>query len=223
MNHLTALLLGFGVDLLLGDPRWLPHPVQGIGWLIGKLEAVLRRCFPTTERGERRAGVWLAALTVGLTGLATGLCLFLAGLLHPAVRFALEVVISWQILATKSLRRETMKVVQALERGTLDDARRAVSMVVGRDTAQLTEAEVLAADVETVAENAADGILAPLLWAAVLGPVGGMCYKAVNTLDSTVGYQNERYLNFGRASALLDDACNWVPARVAGFLMCLAL
>lgn len=222
MNHLTALLLGFGVDLLLGDPRWLPHPVQGIGWLIGKLEAVLRRCFPTTERGERRAGVWLAALTVGLTGLTTGLCLFLAGLLHPAARFALEVVISWQILATKSLRRETMKVIRALEHGTLDDARRAVSMVVGRDTAQLTEAEVLAADVETVAENAADGILAPLLWAAVLGPVGGMCYKAVNTLDSTVGYQNERYLNLGRASALLDDACNWVPARVAGFLMCLA-
>ena len=90
MNHLTALLLGFGVDLLLGDPRWLPHPVQGIGWLIGKLEAVLRRRFPTTEQGERRAGVWLAALTVGLTGLATGLCLFLAGLLHPAARFALS-------------------------------------------------------------------------------------------------------------------------------------
>ena len=222
MNHFLALLLGFCVDLVVGDPRCLPHPVQGMGWLIGKLEPPLRRAFPKTERGELHAGVCLVLLVVGLTGLATGLVLWAVGLVHPALRAVLEVVICWQILAAKSLRTETMKVVHALERGSLEDGRRAVSMVVGRDTDQLTEEEVLAADVETVAENAADGILAPLLWAAVLGPVGGMCYKAVNTMDSMVGYQNDKYLYFGRAAALLDDVCNFLPARIAGLLMCLA-
>ena len=222
MNHFLALLLGFCVDLVVGDPRCLPHPVQGMGWLIGKLEPPLRAVFPKTERGELHAGVCLVLLVVGLTGLATGLVLWAAGLVHPALRAVLEVVICWQILAAKSLRTETMKVVRALERGSLEDGRRAVSMVVGRDTDQLTEEEVLAADVETVAENAADGILAPLLWAAVLGPVGGMCYKAVNTMDSMVGYQNDKYLYFGRAAALLDDVCNFLPARIAGLLMCLA-
>lgn len=222
MNHLFALLLGFCVDLILGDPHWLPHPVQGMGWLIAKLEPPLRAAFPKTQRGEIHAGICLVILVVSLTGISTGLVLWAAGLLHPMVQGLLEVVICWQILATKSLRAETMKVVHALERGSLEDGRRAVSMVVGRDTDQLTEEEVLAAAVETVAENAADGILAPLLWAAVLGPVGGMCYKAVNTMDSMVGYQNERYLNFGRAAALVDDACNFLPARISGLLMCVA-
>ena len=222
MNHFLALLLGFCVDLAVGDPRWLPHPVQGMGWLIGKLEPPLRAAFPKTERGELHAGVCLVVLVVGLMGLATAGVLWAAGLVHPVLRAVLEVVVCWQILATKSLRTETMKVVHALERGSLEDGRRAVGMVVGRDTDQLTEEEVLAADVETVAENAADGILAPLLWAAVLGPVGGMCYKAVNTMDSMVGYQNDKYLYFGRAAALLDDVCNFLPARIAGLLMCLA-
>ena len=222
MNHLFALLLGFFVDLILGDPHWLPHPVQGMGWLIQKLEPPLRAAFPKTERGEIHAGRCLVGLVVGLTGFTTGLVLWTAGRIHPMVQGLLEVVICWQILATKSLRTETMKVVHALEHGSLADGRRAVSMVVGRDTEQLTEEEVVAAAVETVAENAADGILAPLLWAVVLGPVGGMCYKAVNTMDSMVGYQNQRYLNFGRAAALVDDACNFLPARISGFLMCVA-
>ena len=222
MNHFLALLLGFCVDLAVGDPRWLPHPVQGMGWLIGKLEPPLRAAFPKTERGELHAGVCLVVLVVGLTGLATGGVLWAAGLVHPVLRAVLEVVVCWQILATRALRTETREVGHALERGSLEDGRRAVGMVVGRDTDQLTEEEVLAADVETVAENAADGILAPLLWAAVLGPVGGMCYKAVNTMDSMVGYQNDKYLYCGRAAALLDDVCNFLPARIAGLLMCLA-
>lgn len=222
MNHLLALLLGFCVDMVLGDPRCIPHPVRGMGWLIRKLEPPMRKTFPRTERGELHAGICMVVLVVGLTGLTTGLTLGTAGLVHPALKGLLEVVICWQILAARSLRTETMKVVQALEKGTLEDGRRAVSMVVGRDTEQLTEEEVLAAAVETVAENAADGIMAPLLWAALLGPVGGMCYKAVNTLDSMIGYQNKRYLYFGRAGALLDDACNFLPARISGVLMCLA-
>lgn len=222
MNHFLALLLGFLIDLLLGDPHWLPHPVQGMGWLITKLEPVLRKFFPKSDRGAFWAGVLLAVLVVGLTGFCTGLVLWLCGLVHPVLRFAVEALICWQILAAKSLRTESMKVVRALDQGTLDDGRRAVSMIVGRDTEQLSEEEVVAAAVETVAENASDGILAPLLWAAVLGPVGGMCYKAVNTMDSMVGYQNDRYLYFGRAAAKLDDVCNFLPARISGFLMCLA-
>lgn len=222
MNHFLALLLGFLIDLLLGDPRWLPHPVQGMGWLITKLEPGLRNIFPKSNRGLLWAGVLLVILVVGLTGLCTGLALWLCGLVHPVLQFAVEGIICWQILATKSLRTESMKVVYALENGTLDDGRKAVSMIVGRDTEQLTEEEVLAAAVETVAENASDGILAPLLWAAFLGPVGGMCYKAVNTMDSMVGYKNDRYRYFGRAAAMLDDVCNFLPARISGFLMCLA-
>ena len=219
MNHLTALLLGFCIDLLLGDPRWLYHPVQAIGWLISRLEPPLRRAFP---RQLRLAGAVLVVLVVAATGLVTGGLLFLLYRLHPAAGFVGQIIVCWLILATKSLRTESMKVVKALESGSLDDGRRAVSMIVGRDTENLSEEEVLKAAVETVAENASDGILAPLLFAAVLGPVGGMCYKAVNTMDSMVGYQNDRYLEFGRAAARVDDVLNFLPARISGFLMCLA-
>lgn len=222
MNHLTALLLGFCIDLLLGDPRWLYHPVQAIGWLIVKLEPPLRRVFPDSDRGQVRAGVALVILVVGITGLVSGGVLWGLHLLHPIAGFAGEVILCWLILAAKSLRTESMKVVKALETGTLDDGRRAVSMIVGRDTEHLSEAEVLKAAVETVAENASDGILAPLLFAAVLGPVGGLCYKAVNTMDSMVGYKNDQYLYFGRAAAKVDDVLNFLPARIAGFLMAAA-
>ena len=222
MNHLTALLLGFCIDLLLGDPRWLYHPVQAIGWLIVKLEPPLRRAFPDSDRGQVRAGVALVILVVGITGLVSGGVLWGLHRLHPMAGFAGEVILCWLILAAKSLRTESMKVVRALETGTLDDGRRAVSMIVGRDTEHLSEAEVLKAAVETVAENASDGILAPLLFAAVLGPVGGICYKAVNTMDSMVGYKNDRYLYFGRAAAKLDDVLNFLPARISGFLMAAA-
>ena len=222
MNHLTALLLGFCIDLLLGDPRWLYHPVQAIGWLIVKLEPPLRRAFPDSDRGQVRAGVALVILVVGITGLVSGGVLWGLHRLHPMAGFAGEVILCWLILAAKSLRTESMKVVKALENGTLDDGRRAVSMIVGRDTEHLSEAEVLKAAVETVAENASDGILAPLLFAAVLGPVGGICYKAVNTMDSMVGYKNDKYLYFGRAAAKLDDVLNFLPARISGFLMAAA-
>ena len=222
MNHLTALLLGFCIDLLLGDPRWLYHPVQAIGWLIVKLEPPLRRAFPDSDRGQVRAGVALVILVVGITGLVSGGVLWGLHRLHPMAGFAGEVILCWLILAAKSLRTESMKVVKALETGTLDDGRRAVSMIVGRDTEHLSEEEVLKAAVETVAENASDGILAPLLFAAVLGPVGGICYKAVNTMDSMVGYKNDQYLYFGRAAAKLDDVLNFLPARISGFLMAAA-
>jgi adenosylcobinamide-phosphate synthase len=222
MNHFFALFLGFLLDLLLGDPHWLPHPVRGIGWLIAKLEPLLRSAFPKTEKGERWAGAALVILVICCTLVSTGGVLALCYLVSPALCFCVEVLICYQLLATKSLRVESMKVVKALERDGLEAGRTAVSMIVGRDTANLTEEEVVAAAVETVAENASDGILAPLLWMAVFGPLGGMFYKAVNTMDSMVGYQNDRFLQYGRCAAKLDDALNWIPARVAGFLMCIA-
>jgi adenosylcobinamide-phosphate synthase len=222
MNHFLALFLGFLLDLLLGDPHWLPHPVRGIGWLIAKLEPLLRSAFPKTEKGERWAGAALVILVICCTLVSTGGVLSLCYLVSPVLCFCVEVLICYQLLATKSLRVESMKVVKALEQDGLEAGRKAVSMIVGRDTANLTEEEVVAAAVETVAENASDGILAPLLWMAVFGPLGGMFYKAVNTMDSMVGYQNDRFLHYGRCAAKLDDALNWIPARVAGFLMCVA-
>ena len=220
MNHLLALLLGFFLDLILGDPHWLPHPVQGMGWMISKLEPALRSRFPKTEKGERAAGTLLVFLVAGSSVLLTAAVLVICHLVSPRLCFGVEVLICYQLLATKSLRVESMKVSYALERGTLEDGRRAVSMIVGRDTAELTEEEVIAAAVETVAENSSDGILAPMLWMAAFGPLGGMLYKAVNTMDSMVGSQNDRFLNYGRSAAKLDDVLNWIPARVAGFLMC---
>lgn len=222
MNHLLALLLGFFLDLILGDPHWLPHPVQGMGWMIAKLEPVLRGRFPKTEKGERAAGTLLVLLVAGASVLLTAAVLVICRLISPWLCFGVEVLICYQLLATNSLRVESMKVYTALEQGTLEDGRKAVSMIVGRDTAELTEEEVVAAAVETVAENSSDGILAPMLWMAVFGPLGGMFYKAVNTMDSMVGYQNDRFLNYGRSAAKLDDVLNWIPARVAGFLMCVA-
>ncbi len=220
--HLISLLLGFFLDLALGDPHWAPHPVRAMGALIAALEKLLRRCFPKTPRGELAGGAVLAVLVPGIcTGV--GAAVFrLCGLLSPWFRLAAETVLCYQLLAARSLRDESMKVYTALKTGSLEDARRAVSMIVGRDTERLDEAGVTRAAVETVAENASDGVIAPLLYMALGGGLAGLAYKAVNTMDSMVGYKNDKYLYFGRAAAKLDDAVNYIPARLAGLLMCLA-
>lgn len=158
-------------------------------------------------------------LTAGITSASAWGLLFLAGLVHPYVRFALETVMCYQLLATKSLRDETMKVYTALRAGDVEGARRAVSMVVGRDTAVLDDIGITKAAVETVAENTSDGIIAPLLFMVIGGAPLGYFYKAVNTMDSMVGYKNERYLYFGRAAAKFDDVVNWFPARLSAVLM----
>ena len=221
-HHLIALLLGCLLDLVLGDPHWAPHPVRWIGRLIGWLEKVLRRGFPSTPEGEKVAGFVLVALVLTIsTGAAAGL-LVLAGLVSPWLRFALEVLLSYQCLAARSLRDESMKVYRALTEGTLPEARHAVSMIVGRDTDRLDEAGVAKAAVETVAENASDGVIAPLIFLAIGGAPLGIFYKAANTMDSMVGYKNDQYLYFGRCAAKFDDVLNFIPARLAGVLMCLA-
>lgn len=213
-----AVLGGFGLDLLLADPAWMPHPVVGMGKVIAALESGLRRLFPATPAGERAAGRVLAAvLPLGVFGLSAG-ALALAYRLHPAAGFGLELLWCWQALALRGLADESGKVYAELARGDLPAARKAVSRIVGRDTAALTAGGVTKAAVETVAENFSDGVAAPLLYLLIGGAPLGLAYKAVNTMDSMVGYKNKRYIDFGRAAAHLDDAANFLPARLAALL-----
>lgn len=218
----TTLLLIAGavaLDLLIGDPRWLPHPICGIGKLISRGEKLLRRLFPDRPR---LAGVLLAAGVPLLTFSATALILWGVGLIHPLLGLTAELVLGSLTLAAKSLKTESMKVYDRLRENDLEGARRAVSMIVGRDTRALDAAGVTRAAVETVAENTSDGVVAPMLYLAIGGAPLAMCYKAINTLDSMVGYKNEKYIDFGRASARLDDVVNFIPARLSGLLMVLS-
>ncbi len=207
----TALLL----DLCLGDPRRLPHPVVGIGRMIAGLEKILRRLI----RSERLGGVLLLIVIVGVTYLAAVLRRKGAYAVHPYLGFAVAAVLSWTCLAARSLHVESKLVADRLTAGDLEGARLYLSRIVGRDTDGLTEPEIWRALVETVAENTSDGVIAPLFYLMLGGPALGLAYKAVNTLDSMVGYKNERYLLFGRASARFDDLVNWLPARLTGLLM----
>jgi len=214
-----ALLLGFLLDCALGDPHGLPHPVAGIGKLIAGLERGLRRLFPKSPRGENAAGAVLWLVTAGLSfALPWGL-LVLCGRASPWLRLTVESIMCWQIIAPCSLRKESMKVYRALKTGTLEDARRAVSMIVGRDTARLDAGGVARAAVETVAENTSDGVIAPLLFLALGGAPLGFLYKAVNTMDSMLGYVEPPYRDIGLVPAKLDDAFNFLPARLSALLM----
>ncbi|RII25420.1 MAG: cobalamin biosynthesis protein CobD [Geobacter sp.] len=217
--HTTAVVLAaIFLDLLLGDPRWFPHPVVGIGWLVTFQEPRLRRLIPS----EFLAGIVLLVMTVGITfGLSLAV-LRGASALNSAAGFVVAVILAWNCLAARSLHRESRLVADALGRGDLDGARRYLSFIVGRDTAELDEPEIWRGVVETVAENTSDGVIAPLCCLMLGGPPLALAYKAVNTLDSMVGYKNERYLQFGRASARFDDLVNWIPARLTGLLMVVA-
>lgn len=216
---LAALLTGYVLDLLFGDPRQIYHPIRIIGNLISVLEKGIRKVFPKTPGGELAGGVVLVFLTVGISTAVPAVLLAIAAWIHPAVYWALASFWSWQILATKSLKTESMKVYAPLKTGDLPAARYAVSMIVGRDTERLSEEGVAKAAVETVAENTSDGIVAPLIFLAIGGPALGFLYKSVNTMDSMVGYKNDRYLYFGRAAARLDDVLNFLPARISAWLM----
>ena len=214
-----AVLAGFGLDLLLGDPRGLPHPVRLMGAAIQALEKGLRRLFPGSPLGERLAGGVLAfLLPAGSFAAAWGL-LFLLGRLSPWLAFLGETVLCWQAVAARDLWEESMAVCRDLRRGDLPAARRAVGMIVGRDTAALTPEGVAKAAVETVAENASDGVAAPFFWMALGGAPLALAYKAVNTMDSMVGYRNDRYRYFGTAAARLDDLANWLPARLSALIL----
>ena len=219
MWSLCALILGFCLDLLIGDPHGIPHPVALIGKLIDVTEKGMRKAFPKTVRGENFAGaaIWLIVVTVSTA--LPALLLWLAYSANRWLGLALETVMCAQILATKSLRQESMKVYDALQTGDLEKARHAVSLIVGRDTQRLDEAGVTRAAVETVAENTSDGIIAPMLFLAIGGAPLGFFYKAVNTMDSMLGYVEMPYKNVGLVPAKMDDLFNFLPARISALLM----
>ena len=219
---LPALVIGFVLDLLIGDPRWLYHPICVIGNLIAVLEKVIRKIFPKNHGGELTGGFLIVVLVCLFSGGVPLLVLFYLYRYLPVAGFVLEVFWCYQLLATRSLKDESMKVYDRLKNGTLDEARYAVSMIVGRDTAALTEEGVTKAAVETVAENASDGVIAPMLYMAIGGAPLMFLYKGINTMDSMLGYKNDRYLYFGRCAAKLDDAANYLPSRISGGLMVLA-
>ncbi len=226
----AACLTGFLMDLIIGDPHGFPHPVVAIGKLISFLEKILypRRGNKISEEKQHKKeffrGLLLCVLVTSITSAVAIGILMACRMISPVLLYLAESVMTWQILAVKSLRVESMKVYKALTGAgspeeRLEAGRFAVSMIVGRDTASLSEEGVTKAAVETVAENASDGVIAPMIFLFIGGPVLGFFYKAVNTMDSMIGYKNDRYLYFGRAAAKLDDILNYLPSRISALLM----
>jgi adenosylcobinamide-phosphate synthase len=217
VEPVAVLALGFALDQLLGDPPSWAHPVRWLGQVVHVLEKVLRRLFP-----ERLGGILLLFLTTATAGGVIWLAQELVGRWHPWARAALATLLVYYGLAARGLARHARHVLDACTQGDWDEARRRLGGIVGRDTHDLAPEEIYRACIETVAENTTDAVVAPLFYAALAGPVGLWVYKAINTLDSMVGYRNERYLRLGWASARLDDAVNYLPARLTWLLLALA-
>ena len=224
MKGIIIILCAVALDLVLGDPRQMApvHPVVIMGRCITWLEKHLRKLFPDTPEGQFRAGCVLAVVMPAGSFFISFYILWLLQHYLPPAAWALEIFWCWQVLAIKDLRTEVMRVYNALRRKDLERARYAVSRVVGRDTQELSKSGVICAAVETVAENFSDGVAAPLFFMAIGGAPLALCYKSINTMDSMVGYKNETYLYFGRAAAKLDDAANWIPARIAAWMLILS-
>ena len=215
----AALAVGFIIDCIVGDPYCIPHPVVGIGKWISFFDKKMRRGNSNPKDVTRGALTVIFVATIST--IIPALVLVLAWFIHPIAYFIVNSIMCWQILAARQLLKEGRKVQKALENGDTEGARYAVSMIVGRDTAVLDEKGIARAAVETVAENASDGVIAPLMWMIFFGAVGGFFYKSINTMDSMLGYKNEKYLYFGRAAAKTDDFVNFLPARISGILMVL--
>ena len=222
MWSVYAVFIGFIIDLIVGDPHSIPHPVIFIGKLISAIEKVVRKIFPKTVRGENVAGGVLWLLVVVISTAVPALLLWLCYGIHVWLGLAIESIMCWQILATKSLKDESMKVYAALKTGNIEKSRYAVSMIVGRDTADLNDKAVARAAVETVAENTSDGIVAPLIFLAIGGAPLGFFYKAVNTMDSMLGYVEMPYKNIGLVPAKMDDVMNFIPSRLSALIMLFA-
>ena len=223
--HIFAFIAGFVLDLLIGDPHFIPHPVRLIGSLISFCDKRLN-CDAGYNISEKKLNLikykrgMLLAFTVIFATFAMSVIIIVAAYsINLYAGVMAEAVMTWQILATKCLRVESMRVYDALRTDGVDAGRRAVSMIVGRDTSVLDAAGVTRAAVETIAENTSDGVIAPMLYTAIGGPVLGFVYKAVNTMDSMLGYKNDKYMYFGRFAARLDDVVNFIPARISAYLM----
>jgi len=211
------ILLAVITDLILGDPRWMPHPVIRIGKFISYGELIIRKLTKTAQ-GLKMGGVLLTIIIVGGTYLFFWCLLYLAFRINTFLGIGLSIFWMSQAVAINSLFRHAIKVAIPLSRGDLDTARSALAMIVGRDTGNLNEAEIIRGVVETVAENTVDGIIAPLFYGFLGGPPLAMAYKAVNTLDSMIGYRDERYIDLGWAGARLDDIANFIPARLSALV-----
>lgn len=223
--HIFAFIAGFVLDLLIGDPHFIPHPVRLIGSLISFCDKRLN-CDAGYNISEKKLNLtkykrgMLLAFTVIFATFAMSVIIIVAAYsINLYAGVIAEAVMTWQILATKCLRVEGMRVYDALRTDGIDAGRRAVSMIVGRDTSVLDAAGVTRAAVETIVENTSDGVIAPMLYTAIGGPVLGFVYKAVNTMDSMLGYKNDKYMYFGRFAARLDDVVNFIPARISAYLM----
>ncbi len=223
--HIFAFIAGFVLDLLIGDPHFIPHPVRLIGSLISFCDKRLN-CDAGYNISEKKLNLikykrgMLLAFTVIFATFAISVIIIVAAYsINLYAGVIAEAVMTWQILATKCLRVESMRVYDALRTDGVDAGRRAVSMIVGRDTSVLDAAGVTRAAVETIAENTSDGVIAPMLYTAIGGPVLGFVYKAVNTMDSMLGYKNDKYMYFGRFAARFDDVVNFIPARISAYLM----
>ena len=216
--RIFSILIGAALDCLIGDPQWMPHPVRLMGALISALENLLRMEGDSPAVQRIKGGVTAAFVLSTVTWITWGILTRLYGL-HTLAGLAAESALCCYALAARNLRDASMEVYKALIRGDLEAARRAVSMIVGRDTKALDRNGIIRAAVETVAENTADGVVAPLFYLMLGGAAGGMAYKAVNTMDSMLGYKNERYQYFGTAAARLDDAAGFIPARLSGLLL----
>ena len=219
-THILALLAGAALDLLIGDPEWFPHPVRLMGRFIALAERLARRGNPS-PRALRVRGAFVAVSTVLLTAGACAGILYLLGLLGFWPKFVGMALMSAMCLCARNLADEAEGVRRALS-ASLEAGRRRVARIVGRDTNGLDERGVLCATIETVAENLTDGVIAPMLCLALGGPVLGMAFKAASTLDSMIGYLDERYRDVGRFAAKADDVWNYIPARVAAVAMCLS-
>lgn len=225
MMSLAACVTGFFLDRLFGDPVWLYHPVRIIGKWISFLEKILRKFAGDQEGNEKKllieGGILWILVILASAAVPMGI-LYLAEKFSPCAAFVLECFWCYQLLAARSLGKESKKVYKKLIQDDLSEARLAVSMIVGRDTENLTVEGVTKAAVETVAENTNDGVIAPLIYMLIGGPILGFVYKAVNTMDSMLGYKNEKYLYFGRVAAKMDDVAGFIPARISALLMILA-
>ena len=250
---LAAIIAGFIIDLIVGDPYFIYHPVRIIGSLVEILEKAMRKIFPETKKGQRAGGALLAVIVFLVSAAVPFGLLCLCRKISLWLWFIMEIIMCWQLTAVKSMRTESMKVYRALKGRAeerlhgfkvgkscgnfaasgdaadlpdsgqrLEEARKAVSMIVGRDTENLSEEGVIKAAVETIAEGCVDGIISPIFYMAIGGPAAGFAYKSVNTMDSMIGYKNDKYMYFGTCAARMDDVLNFIPARLGGCIMSLA-
>lgn len=219
MEIVVVVLVAYVLDLIFGDPHWLPHPIRFIGLLIDGCEKMFRWIFPKSKTGEIIGGIFLCIVVVSVSFIVPFFVLKGLEYIHPWLKYGVETLFCYQIFATKSLKKESMRVYKHIKAADIKGSRKYLSWIVGRDTQDLSFTQIIKAVVETIAENASDGVIAPMIFMMIGGAPLGFFYKGVNTLDSMVGYKNDKYINFGKFSAIFDDVVNFIPARITAVAM----